>query len=181
MQQKVPRLINACLARMLCVSVLWLGCAMAWAQSLQAGGFVADPNNGCRVWNPHPQPDESVIWNGPCVDGFAHGAGHLQWLKNNKPYETDEGEWNEGRQQGRGSQDWFFGRYVGEFSGGEPHGRGILTLRTARYEGEFRNGTPNGTGTMTGLDGVFRGTWKNGCLIGDKRKIAIGVPASSCR
>lgn len=154
--------------------------APASAQTPAPGGFVADPGTGCRVWNPHPQPDEAVSWSGPCVNGLAQGAGHLQWLKAGKPYEKDEGEWRDGRQAGRGSQDWSSGRYDGELSGGEPHGRGVLTLRTARYEGEFRNGRPDGSGTMTGLDGVFRGTWKRGCLVGDKRRIAIGVPSASC-
>jgi hypothetical protein len=105
----------------------------------------------------------------------------LQWLNNKKPYEKDEGEWNQGRQSGRGSQDWSSGRYDGELQNGEPHGRGVLTLQSARYEGEFRNGKPNGAGTVTNLEGVFKGSWKEGCLVGDTRRIAFGVPSSTCR
>ncbi len=153
----------------------------AGAQSAPAGQFVADPQSGCKVWNPHPRPGESVVWSGPCANGLAEGAGRLQWLKDGRPYERDEGEWHEGRQQGRGSQDWSSGRYDGELAGGEPQGQGALTLRTARYAGEFRDGKPNGTGTMTGLEGVFRGVWKDGCLLGDARGIAIGVSSSSCK
>ena len=64
---------------------------------------------------------------------------------------------------------------------GEPQGRGVMTLRSARYDGEFRDGKPNGTGALTSLDGLFKGDWRNGCLAGDKRKIAFGVPSSTCR
>jgi len=154
--------------------------AVAPAQSIPPGHFVSDASTGCKIWNPHPQPNESVSWSGSCANGLAQGSGKLQWLLNNKAYETDEGQWNEGRQIGRGTQDWSSGRYDGEIMNGEPHGRGVLTLRTARYEGELRNGKPNGTGIVTNMSGVFKGTWKDGCLVGDKRKIAFGVPISIC-
>ena len=174
------RLTYATVAKALFVSAMWLSHLPAYAQSMQAAGFVADVKSGCKVWDPHPEPNEAARWSGSCVNGFAQGAGRLQWLLESKPYETDEGEWNEGRQVGRGSQSWTSGRYDGELLGGEPHGQGILTLRTARYEGDFRNGKPNGTGTMTGLSGLFKGTWKDGCLVGDKRRVAIGVSSSTC-
>ncbi|MGA2291540.1 hypothetical protein [Bradyrhizobium sp.] len=151
-----------------------------YAQSLQSGSFVADSNNGCKVWNPHPQSNESVTWSGACANGFAQGGGNLQWVHDGKPYEKDEGEWNEGRQSGRGSQDWSLGRYDGEIVNGEPQGRGVLKLRSSRYEGEFRNGKPNGTGAVTSPEGFFKGNWKDGCLEGDKRRIAFGVPSSTC-
>ena len=155
--------------------------SIALAESIPSSRFVADKLSGCKVWNPHPQAGESASWVGDCVGGLAHGRGTLQWQLNDKPYEKDEGEWREGRQAGQGVQDWGSGRYEGEILNGEPHGRGILQLRTARYEGEFQNGKPNGSGIAVGMDGTFKGTWKDGCLIGDKRKIAIGVSSSTCR
>jgi hypothetical protein len=165
---------------MLIASAILPNCPLAHAESSQAGDFVADPKSGCKVWNPHPQPNEAVSWSGACVNGLAQGAGNLQWLNNGKPYEKDQGEWSEGRQSGRGTQDWSLGRYDGELLNGEPNGRGVLTLQSSRYEGEFFKGKPNGTGTVTSLSGVYNGRWKDGCLIGDKRKIAFGVPSSSC-
>jgi len=159
---------------------LWLTLSTALAQPL-AGGFVADPKSGCKVWNPHPQPNETFNWSGGCVKGLAQGPGSLQWLNNGKPYEKDHGEWNEGRQFGRGTQDWGSGRYDGDLVNGEPQGRGVLTLQSARYDGEFRGGKPNGSGTVTNLEGVFKGFWKNGCLVDEKRRIAFGVPSSTCR
>jgi hypothetical protein len=169
------------LATILFASAVWLCDAPVFAQSLQPGSFVADPKSGCKVWNPHPQADESAIWSGVCADGFAQGAGNLQWVHNGRPYEKDEGEWNKGQQSGRGTQNWSSGHYEGELLNGEPRGQGALTLLGARYEGEFRDGKPNGTGTLTNLQGVFTGNWKDGCLVGDKRKIAFSVSSSTCR
>jgi MORN repeat len=172
--------MNTSVGSVLFASVLWLSLSAGYAQP-HSGDFVADAKSGCKVWNPHPQPNETVNWSGGCVNGLAQGSGNLQWLRNDKPYEKDEGEWNEGRQSGRGTQDWSSGRYDGDLLDGEPHGRGVLTLQSARYEGEFRNGKPQGNGTVTNLEGVFKGKWKEGCLVGDKRKISFAVPSSTCR
>ncbi len=157
---------------------LWLSCSAAEAQS-PSGSFVADASSGCKVWN--PQANESVKWSGDCRDGLAEGAGSLQWFNNNRAYEKDQGEWKEGRQSGRGSQDWTTGRYDGELVNGEPQGKGILTLQSSRYEGEFRNGKPNGFGIVRSLEGLFKGNWKDGCLDGDRRRIAFGVSSATCR
>lgn len=153
----------------------------AAAQAPPSGQFVAERGSGCKVWNPHPMPGETAVWSGACRDGFADGAGRLQWLKDGKPTERDEGDWRQGRQQGRGSQDWGSGRYDGDLVGGEPQGQGVLMLQSGRYEGGFAAGRPNGAGTMTSLQGSFHGLWKDGCLAGDKRHIAIGVSSAQCR
>lgn len=174
-------LIRTALAAVLFISTALLCRSAVYAQSLPPGSFVADPKSGCKVWNPHPQANESVTWSGACANGFAQGAGNLQWVHDGKPYEKDEGEWNAGRQSGHGAQVWSSGSYEGELVNGEPQGRGVMTLRSARYDGEFRDGKPNGTGALTSLDGLFKGDWRNGCLAGDKRKIAFGVPSSTCR
>ena len=173
--------MSTSVGKVLLASALWLSCSAGYAQSIKAGDFVADARSGCKVWNPHPRSGETVNWSGGCVNGLAQGFGNLQWLNNNKLYEKDEGEWNEGRQSGRGTQDWSSGRYDGELQDSEPHGRGVLTLQSARYEGEFRNGKPYGSGTVTNLEGVFKGNWKDGCLVGDKRKVSFAVPSSTCR
>lgn len=173
-------MLTARAAKILIASALLLGFSAASASYGRAGDFVADTSSGCKVWNPHPQPNETVSWSGGCVNGLAQGPGSLQWLHDNRPYEKDQGDWNEGRQSGRGTQDWSSGRYDGELRDGEPHGHGVLTLQTSRFEGEFRNGKPNGAGTVTSLEGVYKGNWKEGCLVGDKRKISFAVPSSTC-
>jgi hypothetical protein len=150
-------------------------------QTRNAGEFIADSGSGCRIWDPHPLAGETANWSGDCVQGMAQGAGTVLWSRDGKPFEKDEGSWDQGRQSGRGTQDWRSGRYEGELIGGEPSGKGVMMLQTSRYEGEFRNGKPNGEGAATNLEGVFKGHWEEGCLVGDKRRIAFGVPSSTCQ
>jgi hypothetical protein len=145
-----------------------------------AGDWIADAKSGCRVWNPNPQLEESVAWSGPCVQDRAEGRGIVQWSKGDVPYETDEGEWHEGRQVNEGTQSWTTGRYEGQLKDGEPNGHGILTVQKLRYEGDFRNGRPNGIGRLTAGNETVRGAWKDGCLQA-ARKASIGVPLSACR
>ena len=163
-----------------CAAALAIVLAGSHAALAQAGGWIADASVGCQVWNPHPQPGETIRWSGACANGFAQGRGAAQWFRNNLPFEADEGEWRAGRQTGFGTQVWPSGRYDGELVDGEPHGRGVLILQSVRYEGEFRNGKPNGTGTLTRGGDIFRGTWTDGCFREGTRKASFGVPLSAC-
>src|SRR6516162_541883 len=150
METAMPRTTSNPFHAGCCVMLMLVG-TIGLAYSALPGGWMADAATGCRVWNPHPQPNESVKWSGPCEDGLAHGRGTVQWLRNNRPFETDEGEWREGRQTGEGSQIWPSGRYEGQTANGEPNGRGVLTLQGLIYRGEFRDGKPNGIGAMMNL------------------------------
>jgi len=172
----------------------WIGCSLGLAISVNLalthhlvaaevesrGDWMADARTGCKVWNPHPRPDEGVRWSGACKDGLAHGFGVVQWVRDYTPLERDEGEWREGRQIGKAIQVWPTGRYEGEVVNGEPQGRGVLILPTLRYEGEFRNGKANGSGTMVKSTETFEGSWKDGCFRNGARRAAVGVPMSSC-
>jgi hypothetical protein len=144
------------------------------------GDWAIDTTTTCRVWNPHPQLHETVNWAGTCVNGFAQGRGSVRWLRNNVPFETDEGEWRDGFQFGKGTQVWPTGRYEGEFAESEPHGQGIFVLQASRYEGQFRHGKPDGAGTLTTSSGSFRGNWTDGCLQTGTSKVSFGVPLSDC-
>jgi len=166
------------IARCIATTAMLAACALA-APRAYAGDWIAD-KSGCRVWDPNPQLEESVDWSGSCANGRAQGPGIVRWLKGNTASETDDGEWRDGRQAGKGTQTWPGGRYEGELADGEPNGHGALTVHQLRYEGEFRNGKPNGTGALTAGDETVRGTWKDGCLQG-QRKASIGIPLSACR
>jgi MORN repeat len=150
------------------------------AHSAETGGWILDASAGCKVWNPHPQPNETMRWSGACANGMAQGRGAAQWFRGNLPFESDEGEWREGRQTGYGTQVWPTGRYDGELADGEPNGHGTLIVQGVRYEGELRNGKPNGVGTLVNVSGTFRGIWKDGCLQDPKQRAAFGVPLSAC-
>jgi hypothetical protein len=157
-----------------------LAAVLVWPAMALAGDWIGDAKTGCKIWNPHPSPGETVNWNGACKDGFAEGKGVLHWLRGGKPYERDEGAWHGGRQSGDGTQTWPGGTYIGQLAGGLPHGNGVLTTGDARYDGAFLNGSPNGKGTLSNTSGTFSGTWQSGCLNDGKRRAAIGVPVGSC-
>ena len=169
------RLTHSILLRTSAVAVVF-----AVIGSARAGDWAIDTSVTCRVWNPHPQLNETVKWSGACVNGFAQGPGSVRWLRNNVAFETDQGEWREGYQVGTGTQVWPSGSYAGELLNSEPHGRGTFVLQSARYEGEFRNGKPNGSGTLTSSSGTVEGQWTDGCLRNGAKKAAFAVPLSVC-
>jgi hypothetical protein len=153
------------------------------------GDWIADPKTGCKVWNPYPGPGQSIAWTGDCTDGLAQGRGTLQWFKDGKPGERDEGEFNGGKQDGRGVRVFTNGaRYEGDFKNGKREGygvevyagggryegrwkdnifegHGVAALANGnRFEGEFQDGKPNGHGTYKTKDGTVSGNWTDGCF-----------------
>ena len=74
------------------------------------------------------------------------------------------------------------GRYEGDFVNGRMQGRGQRVWSNgARYDGEWSNDVANGYGTQAAADGqVFTGTWVNGCYRDGSRWATAGVSAQSC-
>lgn len=96
----------------------------------------------CRVANRHPLDNEQIAWDGPCVDGYAHGQGVLVWYRDGAATSRYEGTLV------RGDEDGFGKRTRGDIG---------------TYVGQFRNGAPDGEGTMTyTLGGSYQGQWKAG-------------------
>jgi hypothetical protein len=147
----------------------------------KAGEWLTDAKSGCRVWDPNPQLEESVLWSGSCVNDVAEGRGTARWIKGAATVETDDGDWHDGRQTGKGTQSFSAGRYEGDIVDGLPNGQGILALQKLRYEGQFRDGKPNGVGRLIQGNESLQGTWKDGCLQDATRRASIGIPLSSCR
>ena len=54
---------------------------------------------GCYVWNPNPQPDETVTWTGNCDGGLAQGAGTLTWVSDGNR-QANTGRLHDGRFDG---------------------------------------------------------------------------------
>lgn len=130
--------------------------------SVEAGEWIVDNSSGCKVWNPKPEPNESISWSGKCNEGTASGQGILQWyisksgLKEDKKLQaTFEGYMSNGKSNGAGTLTASDGRkYVGDFKDGKRHGNGTETRPDgAKYVGEFKDRKPNGTGTLTQPDG----------------------------
>lgn len=80
--------------------------------------WIADAKTGCKVWDPSPQPQESVRWSGSCENGLAAGEGILQWYQKGRPSD----------------------RYEGGYQGGKRNGHGVVTFGNGRrVEGDWRD------------------------------------------
>ena len=93
---KRPCIVGA--ATILLVSVQ----AVAQTDSPAPPGWITATNKPCKIWNPQPQPNESVTWSGLCKDGFASGKGVLHWTENGKPDLEFDGEYANGKRNGFG-------------------------------------------------------------------------------
>jgi hypothetical protein len=76
--------------------------AMAQTEKPLPPDWITTSNKPCKVWNPEPQPNESVTWSGLCKDGFASGKGILFWTEDGKPDVEFDGEYANGKRNGHG-------------------------------------------------------------------------------
>lgn len=115
---KPPRLSRALYALAL-AAAFGMMCQLPARAATRKPGWIADPRTGCKVWDPMPQPHEAVHWSGGCKNGYADGKGTLQWIENGEPGE----------------------RYDGEYRNGKRNGRGVLTEQNGtRIKGDWLNG-----------------------------------------
>jgi hypothetical protein len=147
---------------------LSLGLSLFALTSWSDEGYISD-NNGCKIANPNPKPDERVTWSGNCKDGFADGEGILQWSESNQPGGRYEGTLVRGALSGQGKLTLPDGTsYDGGWLDGKQHGTG--TLKDAdggSYRGGWKSGQPDGRGVMRRASGdAVRGVWKDGVYIG---------------
>ena len=86
-----------------------------------APDWITATNQPCKIWNPEPQPNESVTWSGDCKDGYASGEGTLRWTENGKPD----------------------AEFTGRYANGKRNGHGVIvTPDGKRAEGEWLNDMP---------------------------------------
>lgn len=131
-----------------------------------AGEWIADPDTGCQVWNPAPSPGESIKWSGACSNNIATGNGTVQWYLNGKPGLRQEGEFRDGKLNGKGmvtaanGLDW----YKGDFVDSKQTGKGIRQWSNGdRYEGDFVDTKMMGKGVYIWSNGVrYEGDFVNG-------------------
>jgi len=119
---------------------------------------------GCKVANIFPQEGESISWNGPCKDNFAHGQGKLIWYMNGVQKEVYEGSMVRGWAEGKGKLTRNDGVYAGEWKNSLQEGKGRYEHEDGSwYEGAWSEGKPHGHGQMRTPDGkLFSGTWYHG-------------------
>ena len=127
--------------------LLAVTCVLAMRLAV-AGEYIVDHEADCAVWNPHPVDNETIRWDGACVEGKASGSGIVHWFENNRPVQTVEGDYADGKVYGHGVLIWASGhRYEGEFDASEMHGFGVLIWPDgARYEGSYYRGMQHGAG-----------------------------------
>lgn len=153
---------------------------LALIHALPAFSAVPETTIGaadCKVLNPHPIAKESITWSGPCMDGYADGAGTLAWFADGKPGSRYEGTLVRGQRQGEGYSQLKDGtQYEGGFFQDRRHGKGIeLAIDRSRYEGEWKEDYEDGVGTKTyATGGRYEGQWKDGLFHGKGKATYIG-------
>ena len=118
----------------------------------------------CYVWNPNPQPAESVTWTGECAAGFAHGAGTLTWTSDGN-HQTETGRLQNGKHNGTWVIRFANGAVQeGPIVDGEPNGNWIIRSASGTVEeGRVVNGERNGHWVARFADGnIMEGPYVNG-------------------
>lgn len=100
-------------------------------------------SDGCKLWNPAPEPNETVNWSGECVGGYASGYGTETWYKDGVLGNAITGQYVNGRSAGEVTVVYPNGSsYKGRLGPkGGPDGVGIYTLSNGR---DFRVTYANG-------------------------------------
>lgn len=143
--------------------------SLSWAE----GGWIADKNSGCQLWNQEPQFGESVTWVGGCMNGKANGSGKLSWYQHGEKTDQYEGGYKDGYRNGQGRCIWSNGdQYDGNWKQDLRHGQGTFTWANgSHYTGEYQNDRKFGFGTLSLVkgdsavsyferkDSKFKGTW----------------------
>ncbi|QOX79875.1 hypothetical protein FY034_13345 [Trichlorobacter lovleyi] len=112
-----------------------------------------DPATECKVYNPAPDPNDTLSWSGGCKDGYAHGSGVLQWyVDNNQAAGRYQGEMLRGKRHGSGTYKWQNGNsYAGGWAYDKLHGNGRMTLVDGKmYDSYYVNGEVYTPDTRTG-------------------------------
>ena len=102
---------------------------------------------GCYVWNPNPQPGETVTWTGNCDGGLAQGAGTLTWVSDGNR-ETNTGRLHDGRWDGH--------VVVRLANGNVGEGAAVDGRQTGRWVWRYPNGDVH-EGPV--VDGQRNGSW----------------------
>lgn len=133
-----------------------------------AGEWIADADSQCQVWNLNPSSGESIKWSGKCLKGKASGKGSLQWYMNGSPTGRYEGDWRDGKHNGKGVLTWANGsRYEGEFRDSQKNGFGTFSLsKSANFtQGWVNKGQGQWIGEFYVVQGIFEENDKNVNLI----------------
>ena len=102
--------------------------------------WIADEATGCLAANPSPIPNETVVWDGACVNGLIEGEGVLTWYESYEFLGRDSGNFAEGRLSGQGrietAEGWSYeGRFPGSGTMRFPNGEEVPAQAVGRNSG----------------------------------------------
>jgi hypothetical protein len=132
---------------------------VSWTAPCEDGSWLLDTEAGCRMWDWHPDPEDTVTWSGVCRAGLREGEGTLQWLEHGRPIDRFEGSYSRNERAGFGRYRW---------------------TDLDAYEGHYVAGLPQGAGTVYISGTPSKGVWNRGCLRVDDKVIAIGTSIGAC-
>ena len=130
-------------------------CVLSKAQVYTLNERWVSCGDSVKLFDPYYSEGVSFIWTGGSKDGKAHGVGKAVKYKNSQYESTYEGEYKNGKREGKGKFIHSDGSVrEGVFMNGQLTGRGILTEDDGLfYEGEFVNYLCHGQGKVCFPDG----------------------------
>ena len=95
----------------------------------------------CYVWNPNPQPGETVTWTAECAGGLVQGTGTLRWVSAGQ-WQTNTTHMVDGKPDGhtiiRDGDGWVI---EGSYLNGQRHGDWVLRHANGSIEEQqYRDG-----------------------------------------
>ncbi|HSS85581.1 MAG TPA: hypothetical protein VLL30_17620 [Reyranella sp.] len=132
---------------------------ISWTQPCDTGNWLFDTEAGCRMWDWHPEPEDTVVWKGACHAGLPTGGGEAQWFEHGRPIDRFTGTYRDGKREGEGHYVW---------------------NENVRFDGLYADDVPQGYGVAQIEGETLAGEWNKGCLTAGGKVAAIGVPRTSC-
>lgn len=132
---------------------------ISWTAPCDSGTWLFDPEAGCRMWDWHPGPEDTVVWHGACKAQLPDGLGEAQWFEHGRPIDRFTGTYRAGKREGPGNYVW---------------------NETVRFDGNYASDVPQGYGVVRIEGETLAGEWNKGCLSQGGKVVAIGVPRTSC-
>ncbi|MYH31232.1 MAG: hypothetical protein F4137_20870 [Acidobacteria bacterium] len=109
---------------------------------------------GCYVWNPYPQPGETVTWTGACAGAKAQGTGTLTWAHDGGVQRNIGGRLVDGEFNGHWVLRDEEGSSEGPYVDGEKNGHWVIRFADGNtMEGPYVNGVEHGRWIWRSADG----------------------------
>ena len=107
--------------------------------SAGAANIIYAGKADCRVVEHARVSGHTAYWSGACNDGYASGAGALQWSKDGKATERYEGTLSKGLPEGAGIAQWADGSlHEGNYQDGLLQGPAVVIFKNgAKLQGNF--------------------------------------------